>query len=183
MSKSPAIKLYIAQSLDGFIARENGELDWLMNLPNPNQLDYGYGEFLEGIDTILMGRQTYEEILGFGVDWPYSDSETYVLSRQRDYQTKTAKTQAVELTSFSLEKIKAQSKKSIWIVGGGQIITELLNWDEIDEIILTIIPIILGNGIPLFPNSPKETSLDLIKTQSFETGAVSLTYRRKPTKP
>lgn len=179
MRDAGEIKLYIAQSLDGFIARENGALDWLTSLPNPNQLDYGYAEFLTGIDTILMGRQTYEEILGFGVDWPYTKEETYVLTRQKNYPTKTIKTHAVELTQSSVKEIRAQSEKSIWIVGGGQIITELLNWDEIDEMIICIIPVILGKGIPLFPNQPKEASFDLVKTEAFDTGAVTLTYRRK----
>lgn len=73
MNAASKIKLYVASSLDGFIARKNGELDWLMEHPNPNQLDYGYAEFLNGIDTVLMGRKTYEEILAFDVEWPYAD--------------------------------------------------------------------------------------------------------------
>ena len=67
----PKIKLYIAATIDGFIAREDGSLDWLNNHPNPDQLDYGYADFMSRIDTVIMGRKTYEEVLGFGVEWPY----------------------------------------------------------------------------------------------------------------
>ncbi len=173
------IKLYIAISLDGFIARENGDIDWLESLPNPNNLDYGYGEFISGIDTVLMGRSTYEKILSFGMDWPYQDCESYIFSRQANYQIKTEKTQATNLSPESIDLIKSRSQKDIWIVGGGEIISELLNMGEIDEIIICIIPVLIGTGIPLFPNNPKETQFDLVNTETFETGAVSLTYRRK----
>ncbi len=173
------IKLYIATSLDGFISREDGSLDWLESLPNPNQLDYGYGDFISGIDTVLMGRGTYEEILGFGVDWPYGDCESYIFTRKTGYKTKTDKTQAAKLSKESLKEIKSKSEKGVWIVGGGEIITELINMDEIDEMIICIIPVIIAKGIPLFPNQPKETQFNLVHTESFDTGAVSLTYRRK----
>lgn len=73
-------KLFIATSIDGYIARKDGTLDWLDAIPNPDQLDYGYYAFYETVDTILMGRKTYEEVLGFGVDWPYPDCKTYVVS-------------------------------------------------------------------------------------------------------
>ncbi|MDN3203002.1 dihydrofolate reductase family protein [Algoriphagus sediminis] len=173
------IKLYIAISLDGFIARKNGDIDWLENLPNPNKLDYGYGEFIDGIDTVIMGRSTYEKILSFGIDWPYSEYESFIFTRKAGYLTKTTRTQALALSQQNIELIKSKSQKSVWLVGGGEIITELLNMDEIDEMIICIIPTIIGNGIPLFPNHPKETQFELVNTKPFDTGAVILTYKRK----
>lgn len=174
------IKLYIAASLDGFIAREDGSLDWLEKLPNPNNVDYGYADFYATIDTVLMGRTTYEEILSFGVDWPYQNCNNYILTSNKNYQTKTENTALINtLDKESIEQIKQDSKKDIWIIGGGRVITEFLNLEVVDEMILCIIPTIIGSGIKLFPNNPKETEFDLVKSESFSTGAVLLTYSKK----
>ena len=80
---NPRIKLYIACSLDGFIARENGSIDWLTEYENSPETDYGYSEFYASIGTVLMGRKTYEQVLGFG-DWPYGEKKTYVFTRQNE---------------------------------------------------------------------------------------------------
>ena len=174
------IQLYIATSLDGYIARKDGNLDWLNNFPNPNQIDYGYTEFYAGIDTVILGRKTYDEILGFGVDWPYTDSTTYVLSTNTDYPIQTPNTQLLsDLSEEIIQNLRSQSQKNIWLVGGGNLVTQFLNLNAIDEIILTLIPVIIGEGLPLFPNSPKESTFDLLGAKSFDTGAVSLHYSRK----
>lgn len=175
-----AIKLYIATSIDGFIARENGELDWLNALPNPNQIDHGYAAFYQTIDTVIMGRATYEEILGFGVDWPYPDCQSYVLTSAQNYQPKTERTATLhQLNPERIDKIKSTSKRNIWVVGGGKVISGMMNDGLIDEMILSIIPIVLGRGIRLFPNHPKETLFTLRHSESFETGVVNLTYSKK----
>ena len=75
------LKLYIAASLDGYIARPDGSLDWLEGLPNPKKIDYGYQKFYQSIDMVILGRVTYEEILGFGVDWPYGGCKAWVVSQ------------------------------------------------------------------------------------------------------
>lgn len=87
-----SIVLYIATSLDGFIARPNGELDWLTSVPKPETGDYGYSELLDSIGTIIMGRKTCEEILGFGIDWPYMDKKTYIVSKNLDFKISTPET-------------------------------------------------------------------------------------------
>lgn len=174
------IKLYIATSLDGYIAREDGALDWLDAIPNPEKIDYGYTDFIKTIDTVIMGRKTYEEVLGFGVDWPYPDSTTYVLTSDVNYRTKTENTKVLnEVSIETIELLKKQSKKDIWNIGGGEVITAFLNLGQIDEMILSMIPVILGSGIPLFPGSPKETSFELTDTCAFDTGIVNLSYKRK----
>ncbi|WP_375583235.1 dihydrofolate reductase family protein [Cyclobacterium xiamenense] len=174
------IKLYIATSLDGFIAREDGSLDWLDALPNPNQIDHGYADFLKTIDTVIMGKSTYEKILSFGVDWPYATCHSYILTTDKDFRAKTAKTQVInQINPSMIEQVKAASKKDIWIVGGGITITHFINLGLIDEMILCLLPTILGKGIRLFPNNPKETLLSPIKSELFETGAVMVTYERK----
>jgi len=174
------IKLYIATTIDGFIAREDGSLDWLFALPNPNKIDHGYEAFFDTIDTVIMGRSTYEEVLGFGVEWPYGHCRTFIVTTDSNYQVKTENTQLLpEISTEKISAIRKQSQKNIWVIGGGKVITGFLNLGEIDEMILSIIPIILGRGIKLFPDAPKETSFKPEGAQTFETGVVNLKYLRK----
>ncbi|RMG56311.1 MAG: dihydrofolate reductase [Bacteroidetes bacterium] len=177
------IKLFIAASLDGFIARPDGGLDWLESLSNPNQIDHGYADFLASVDTLVMGRSTYEEVLGFGVPWPYTGQHTFVLTSQAGYSVKTERTSVLpDLSPESLNMLQTTSKTGIWLVGGGQVVTAFLNEGLVDELFLCLIPVVLGKGIPLFPGQPKETYFDLLRAEAFETGAVMLTYQaqRKP---
>ncbi|PWD99692.1 dihydrofolate reductase family protein [Marinilabilia rubra] len=175
------IKLFIATSIDGYIAREDGALDWLYAIPNPGQTDHGYADFYKEIDTVIMGRTTYEEILGFGVEWPYPDCQTYVVTSDEFYEVKTPNTSVLNrLKKKTIEPVKGKSKSNIWVVGGGKIITAFLNLGLIDEMLLSIIPTILGRGIPLFPDAPKETLFELENAETFETGVVNLIYRGKP---
>jgi dihydrofolate reductase len=171
------IKLYIATSLDGYIARPNGSVDWLESMPNPNQLDYGYHQFIETIDTVIMGRKTYEEVIGFDIPWPYADSQTLVVTRDPELKVRSENTQLLtsDLKS-SLEELRQQSGKDIWVVGGGVLISHLLSLHLIDEMILFIMPIILGDGIPLFPKGATEKMLKLEKVVTYETGVVEMRY-------
>lgn len=174
------LKLYIAASLDGYIARKDGSLDWLDGLPNPKKIDYGYHKFYQSVDTVIMGRITYEEILGFGVEWPYAGCKTWVVTQNPTLKTPTVDTKRVTGNfKQEVDKLKKQPGKDIWLVGGGQLITTFLNADLIDEMILFITPVILGEGIPLFPGQIGEKSFELSGAQSYETGMASLTYRRK----
>lgn len=183
------IKLFIATSIDGFIARENGSLDWLPGSdPNaskseaidPELGDGGYGKFIADIDTVIMGRKTYEEILGFGVEWPYADYKSYIVTSDKNYQTKTDNTVVLnEINKQSIVNVKSESKKGVWVVGGGQLITHFINHDAVDEMNLSIISTILGKGIRLFPNDPKETKFVLTKSETFGDGMVNLSYRKK----
>jgi dihydrofolate reductase len=188
----PKIKLFIATTLDGFIARENGSLDWLEGSGDGDQAsteetpsdqekhDGGYGKFIADIDVLIMGRKTYEKVLDLGVEWPYSDQKTYVVTSNKDYKTKTDNTFVLnELNEKVIEEMKTISKKNIWLVGGGQLITEFINHDAVDEMTITIIPIILGKGIRLFTDDTQETKLELVDTESWGSGMVNLTYKKK----
>lgn len=173
------IKLFIATSLDGFIARENGSLDWLLELPNPTQLDHGYNDFMKDIDLIIMGRKTYDEVLGFGIEWPYSNCKTYVVTKDENYEVKTVHTFLLhKINGTIINELKAESRKNIWLVGGGELITQFLNENAIDDITLCMIPIILGKGIRLFPDQPKETNFEFVGNIAFETGIVNITYKK-----
>lgn len=164
--------LFIATSLDGFIAGKKGELDWLFT-----DADYGYKNFLASIDTTLMGYKTYEQVLSFG-EFPYPNKKNYVFTRSRKKQDQNP----VEFVSSDpaalVKKLKKESGKNIWLVGGGEINTILLNEGLIDEMIISIHPEILGEGIPLFAGTPKESSFELIKHHAYQTGLVQLHYKQ-----
>lgn len=182
----PEVRLFIATTIDGFIARENGSLDWLNDIANTESEtsnsgnhDGGYSEFLADIDVVIMGRKTYDEILGFGVEWPYSNFKTYIVTTDLKYTIKTDNTFIINnLDKKIIKDIKLVSEKNIWLVGGGQLITQFINFDLIDEMTLNVISIIIGKGIRLFPDDPEETRFELVKTKSYGLRMVNLTYRR-----
>lgn len=171
--------LYIACSLDGFIAKPDGNLDWLSSVPNPDKIDHGYSDFLNGISILIMGRKTYSEVLGFGIDWPYAEKKTYVVTRNDSFLAETPGTfRLCGNIVDSIEKIKLETSNDIWLVGGGQLITYFLNNNLIDKMIISFVPTILGKGVPLFPDKPKETTWRLRENTAFSTGIVSLTYEK-----
>lgn len=169
--------LYIATTLDGKIARKDGSLDWLFALANPNQSDHGYADFLKNIGTTIMGKNTYNEILGFGIEWPYIGMDSYIATTDKEFQATTPETYVISNNIAALiKKLKGQSHKDIWLIGGGQLITYFLNNDLVDRMILTLIPTIIGDGISLFPDNPKESRWKLSNVEKFETDVVNLTY-------
>lgn len=170
------VKLYIAVSLDGFIADKNGSVKWLEDFPNPDLLDYGYYDFYNSIDTTLMGNATYQQILGFDIPFPYSDKQNIVFTRNKTLEKdNNVRFISDDIPDF-IRELKLTSGKDIWLIGGGQINTLLFNHGLIDEIIMTYIPIVLGEGIPLFGGIAKQTMLKLLETRTFSTGAISLIY-------
>lgn len=161
-------------SLDGFIAKPDGNVDWLKKVPNPENTDHGFAKFYETIDTTIMGNNTYKEILGFGIPFPFQDKKNFVLSRQTQADTEYVQfeTDAIALVN----SLRSQEGRDIWLIGGGQINTLLLNHALIDELLIRIVPIIIGEGLPLFAERPLETMFKLIKIDQFSTGTVQLTY-------
>ena len=147
----PQTILYIASSLDGYIAKPDGNLDWLTSTPNPDSGDYGYEELLNRIGTLFMGRKTYEAILGFGIEWPYTTYKTYVISTQHNLLIQTPNTELLsEHWEERVRKINELSNKDSWLVGGGHLINAFLREELIDKMIITLIPQLIGEGIPLF---------------------------------
>ena len=162
------IKLFIASSLDGFIAREDGSIDWLFTG------DYGYAEFYKSIDTVLMGRKTYELTLKLNEE--HKGRKVYVFTKQKNLK-KLGDTKLVSDPINFTKKLINIKGKDIWLVGGSEIITIFLNNSLIDEIILYVHPIVLGKGIPLFKNIKKEVRLKLVKHKSYDDGLVQIYYR------
>ncbi|MDQ3888854.1 MAG: dihydrofolate reductase family protein [Thermoproteota archaeon] len=166
------IKLYIASSLDSYIASEGGGIDWLFT-----DGDYGYAKFYDSIDTILVGRKTYEQSLNFG-EYPYKGKKVYVFTRRTDGKKNARYVEYINVDIPSFVRHLLQSVgKDIWLLGAGEIVSILLNADLVDEIILSIHPIILGKGITLFSNIKKHVNLQLLESIPFGSGLVQLCYR------
>lgn len=173
------IKLYIAVSLDGYIATPDGGVEWLNQFQISKNEDYGYKEIYQSIDTILMGGRTYRDIVGFGCEWPYKDKTTYIVSRNNINLTPAEQVYFItDHVTGNVEKLKESTGKDIWLVGGGELVSMLLDANLIDEMHLCYLPIVLGQGISLFPNKPKETIWKLVGSKSFLSGAISITYTR-----
>lgn len=178
----PEVILYVASSLDGYIARADGAVDWLDEMPEqPNgpAEDYGYHEFIAGVGVVLMGRATYEQILAFGVEYPYPGTVGYVFSRTRagERDENVQFVDGEDIPDF-MGRLKETNDRNIWLVGGGHLVREFVRLDLIDRIELFILPVILGEGIPLFPPSTPQRNLRLVECRSYINGMVGLTYRR-----
>ena len=169
------LKLYTASSIDGLIAREDGSVDWLDAVPNPNNLDYGYVDFYNSVDITLMGNKTYQQVMSFDFDFPYQSTTNYVFSRAPKIDTAHVSFVTKDIPGF-VKKLKKGKGKDIWLIGGGELNSLLLKNDLIDELILTIIPVILGSGIPLFSIGGKEQFFSLIKSRAFDNGIVQIRY-------
>jgi dihydrofolate reductase len=170
--------LYIAASLDGYIARTDGSVDWLP-APVIGGEDYGYAAFLETVDTLVMGRKSYEQMLTFG-PWPYGDRRCVVFSGTRGGQ-RDAHAEFVDgdIAACVRELKEGNGDGGIWIVGGGEVVAACLAGEVVDEIILTTVPVLLGEGIRLFPETTWSTRLRLEGVQSFADGLVQQTYAVK----
>ncbi|WP_102692298.1 dihydrofolate reductase family protein [Rummeliibacillus pycnus] len=165
MSNKRKLKLFIATSLDGYIATEDESLEWLFNVEGEG--DNGYSEFFGTVDTVLMGRKTYDWLLeNTAGEYPYKNEECYVFTRSRIEDTENVKFINDPVVHFTKE-LQKQNGKDIWLVGGGELIHSFIKETLIDELIITVAPIILGNGIPLFKKSDIQTNLSLIRTRTF----------------
>ena len=179
--------VYIATSLDGFIARENGDLDWLPGSDgrgvegDSNDDDLGYNAFMESVDVLVMGRNTYEMVLSFG-RWPYGSKPVVVLSSTLT-QLSDDVPQSVELRACSptelVEELQQSGVKHLYI-DGGKTVQGFLSADLIQEIIITRIPVLIGTGIPLFGPVEKDLKLRHIETRVFAGGFVQSKYEVSP---
>mgnify|MGYP002780947244 CR=1 FL=1 len=174
MSNDAAFILYIATTLDGYVASSDGGIEWLTSLETQDE-DSGYTAFYETIDALIMGAATYKKVLGFG-DWVYASKLSYVLthrnlSSDRDDVVFTNTIEAV------VEDVHRKGFKRVWIVGGGKVASLFMTRGLVDEYILTIVPVILGTGISLYQSVP-EQKLRLVKTRTFASGAVELQYEK-----
>lgn len=177
------VTIHMASSLDGFIARKDGRVDWLETsdkFADGETLEPGVVEaFLETIDCYVMGSRTYETALGFeakGFGWSYGDKPTFVLTRRDLPRTR----ETVELYSGDLGKLLSErlrpAFRSIWVVGGGALSGECLRLGLADEVVYSILPILIGDGISFFENLDRDVALHLVEVKAYVSGMVELRY-------
>lgn len=167
--------LYIAMSLDGYIAKEDDNIDFLTSVETPGE-DYGYTSFLRGVDTVIWGRKTYDKVQSFGIEFPHSDKKVFVFSR-----TRTGKDDHVQYFSNMEElitRLKREEGKDIYCDGGSETVYSLLEHSLIDRLIVSVIPHLLGSGIRLFKSGVPEQNLTLKQSIGFPSGLVQLWYDR-----
>ena len=173
------LSLFIAVSLDGYIAKPNDDLSFLKIVEKEGE-DYGYAEFTANIDTIIIGRKTYDYVLKEIGSSHYDNGERDVFVITRTSRPSTGKTTFYtgNLTEL-VQRLKSDSGKNIYCDGGAEIINELLQYDLIDEFIVSVIPILLGNGTRLFKDGRPEQQLQLVSSETFDTGLTQFHYNRK----
>lgn len=171
------IVVYIAMSIDGYIASKDDDISWLSIVEQKGE-DYGYGEFIKTIDTVIMGRKTYDKVMEIASEFPHTDKKCYVITRNKKTNTKNVEFYNGNLVEL-INKLKSISGKDVYIDGGAEVINTLIKYDLIDEITISVIPIILGRGIRLFNEDVelnRRYSLEFSK--SYNSGLVQIKYRR-----
>ncbi|WP_297098292.1 dihydrofolate reductase family protein [uncultured Draconibacterium sp.] len=172
--------VFIATSLDGFIADKNGGLEFLNSVPNPEHKDLGYNTFIDKIDAIVMGRGTFETVLGFNIPWPYQVPVFVVSSTLKSVPDNLiGKVDIVNGTPSEItQELNEKGFANIY-VDGGTTIQRYLKEDRIDELIISTIPVILGGGIPLFGDLSQVFEFELISSEVFLNAITQVKYRRK----
>ncbi len=172
------LSLFIATSADGYIAEPNDDLSFLSTVEKEGE-DYGYAKFTETIDTLLIGRKTYDYVVNMIGANHYDNGQRsiYVITRTERPPTGRTIFYTGDIATL-VKQLKNEPGKNIYCDGGAELIHELLQQDLIDEMIISIIPILVGNGTRLFKDGRPKQTLELLSTQSFDTGLTQLHYKR-----
>ena len=170
----PLIRVYIAQSLDGYIAKPDGGIDWLRPF---DSVDYGYEKFIAEIGTVVMGRASFELARSFG-DWPYTAARSLVVtSRPLDDPPLNVTRVGADFARLTTA-LRASGGKDAWVMGGAQTIDAFLAIGAVDRIDLFTVPTLLGEGIPLFRSGRPQAELKLVGTQTYDKGLARQSYVR-----
>jgi dihydrofolate reductase len=178
MSARPQCSVFIAASLDGYIARADGGLDWLSIVERPGE-DYGYRDFLDAVDALVMGRRTYDAVLDFDA-WPYPGKRCIVMTHAAP-ATRHGEEFASGTPAALLARLAAEGVGRVY-VDGGAVIRQFLAAGLVDDLTLSVIPVLLGGGIRLFEEeaharTPIERNLRLVSARPFDSGLVQLRYQ------
>lgn len=186
----PAVQYFCASSLDGYIAEADDTLGWLMGYegsydgPDAEPSGTAYEEFYEGVGALVMGSATYQFVLdhlGEGGDWPYAGKPTWVLT-SRDLPKPRGADNEVRITSGAVahlhpEMMAAAGERNLWVVGGGRVASQFADERLLDELLVTIVPVVLGTGKPLFDRRLPDGPMQLTGARAFDSGMVELRYR------
>lgn len=171
--------LYISQSLDGFIADNNGSVDWILGNNEDYTSDYGYDNFIRNIDTVILGYNTYKQLIEelSPNEWVYKGLQSYVFTEKTINDVNDIKFVNEDIISF-IKKLRKEKGKDIWICGGSNILNQLVKENLIDEYQITTVPVILGDGIRLFEEKNKKIKLELKETK-IENGLIMGRYIKR----
>jgi dihydrofolate reductase len=176
MRKRRNVIVHIATSADGYIARPDGDLEWLTSRPAPKGF-YGMNAFMRSIDTKLLGRKTYEASLRLGAKFD-SKTRTIVFSRHAPPADAPSGVEFVNgAISPFVSRLREHPGKDIWLMGGGELIASFLDEHAIDEFVISVVPVFIGDGIPLTARRHRHVPVDLHSVERFEDGLVQLRYR------
>lgn len=166
-------------SLDGYIAKPNDDLSFLKQVEKAGE-DYGYTEFTATVDTLIIGRKTYDYVLKEIGPSHYDNGQrdVYVITRSQRPQVGRTTFYTGDLPAL-VKRLKSENGKNIYCDGGAEVINELLTYELVDEFIISVIPVLLGDGIRLFKAGRPEQVLELVTTKQFDTGLTQLHYRKK----
>ena len=170
--------LYIATSVDGFIAGKDGSVSWLDQFSEEGGPDYGFHQFLDEIDTTIMGNATYQQIAGWDIPWPYTGKKSFVLTSKAQENNENVDFISENHIDF-ITGLKQTPGKSIWLVGGGATARYLMEKGMLDEIRLFVMPVVLGEGIPLFTGVKNQINLNSSRGKVHENGVVEVFYEMR----
>ncbi len=168
--------LYISMSVDGYIADKKDGLDFLSLVEEEGE-DYGYGDFIKNVDTIIIGRKTYDKVLSMGYDYPHTDKEVYIITRTKRTPVGNFQFYTADLKQL-VDSLKRQHGKNIYCDGGAQIANKLLKLRLIDELVISVIPTLLGDGIRLFEDGRPTEQLELVECKKHKKGLIQMIYRK-----
>jgi len=176
MTNRRKVIVHIAASADGYIARPDGDLEWLTSRPAPKGF-YGMNAFMRSVDTKVLGRTTYELSLRLGAKFD-AKNRSLVFSRQPPPADVPPGVEFVsEAIGPFMDRLRAQPGKDIWLMGGGGIIASFLDAHAIDEFVVSVVPVFIGEGIPLIARRPRHVLMELLSSERFEDGLVQNRYR------
>jgi dihydrofolate reductase len=166
------VRLFIATSLDGYIAGRDGDISWRFD-----DGDYGHAAFYAGIDTVLVGRRTYD-VARTLAQWPYAGRNVVVFTRGSESGVTSPNTVATSRTPADVvAELRSRDGKDLWLAGGGALVASFVDASLIDDVIVSIHPVLLGDGVPLVAKGAPAMPLALVGERRFPSGLVQLTYR------
>lgn len=171
------VVLGVGISLDGYIARPNGAVDFLF-MPK----DYSMASFFSSVDVSVMGRKTYDAALALGASFSGEPRKTYVFSHSQPSGVRNHVTFTNQAPAALIGELRERPGKHIWLMGGGELAREFLKADLVDELYIGIVPVVLGEGIPLFPSGFPQRDFTLLENKTYSKGLIGLRYERKRTR-